>query len=99
MSDENPLASLSHERGEFRAIAGGLEWTGRGETLRIQAWGRDSLRVRSKVGGPVLDGLPGALLDEPVGGPGPAAVAAQIDGGARARAHHARVVNGAITAT
>ncbi|MFL6114017.1 MAG: TIM-barrel domain-containing protein [Catenulispora sp.] len=99
MSDENPLASLSHERGEFRAVAGGLEWTGRGETLRIQAWGRDALRVRSKVGGPVLDGLPGALLEEPAGGPDRSAgavagaVAAEID------AEQARIVNGAITAT
>src|SRR5947209_10322825 len=93
MSEENPLASLSHERGEFRATSdGALEWTGRTETLRIQPWGRDSLRVRAKVGGPILEGLPGALLDEPSDAGVPvSAVAVGAD--------EASIVNGAITAT
>ena len=64
MSDEAPLASLAHEEGEFRAAPGGLEWTGRQETLRIEAWGADALRVRSRVGGPILADLPGALAAE-----------------------------------
>jgi alpha-D-xyloside xylohydrolase len=70
MSEESPLASLAHEAGEFsvRSLGGGvhaLEWTGRQEVLRIEPWGPNSLRVRSKVGGPILEGLPGALLDPP----------------------------------
>lgn len=28
-------------------------------------WGPDAVRVRARLGGPVLEGLPGALLDEP----------------------------------
>ncbi|WP_194893757.1 glycoside hydrolase family 31 protein [Catenulispora pinisilvae] len=92
MSEENPLASLAHERGEFRVVAGGLEWTGRSETLCVQSWGQDSLRIRSKVGGPILDGLPGALLDEP------SQKAASLPDVAVA-ATEATVVNGAITAT
>ncbi len=62
MSEEAPLASLAHERGEFRAVPGGLEWTGRQEILRIEAWGADALRVRSRVGGPILDDVPNALM-------------------------------------
>jgi alpha-D-xyloside xylohydrolase len=98
MSDENPLASLAHEIGEFRSTADGLEWTGRTETLRIQPWGPDALRVRSKVGGPILEALPGALLDAPPGSEGPAdpaGPAPEIVIGAA----EASIVNGAITAT
>src|SRR6185437_7757261 len=84
MSDEAPLASLAHEEGEFRAAPGGLEWTGRQETLRIEAWGADALRVRSRVGGPILADLPGALAAEPT---------------VRIGAYEATVVNGAVTAT
>lgn len=92
MSDEAPLASLAHEAGEFRTAPGGLEWTGRQETLRIEAWGPDALRVRSRVGGPILEGLPGALLDRAPDGNG-AGPAVAIS------ANEASVVNGAITAT
>lgn len=90
MSDEAPLASLAHERGELRAVPGGLEWTGRQETLRIEGWGPDALRVRSKVGGPILEDLPGALLDTAPPGAPPTV---------RIEAERATVVNGAITAT
>src|SRR5207248_1141724 len=38
--------------------------SGRQETLRIEPWGPDAVRVRARLGGPVLEGLPGALLDE-----------------------------------
>ena len=52
MPEESPLASLAHEEGEFsvRSVDGvpALEWTGRQETLRIEAWGAHSLRVRAK---------------------------------------------------
>jgi len=92
MSEENPLASLAHEIGEFRVIADGLEWTGRSETVRVQAWGPDSLRVRSKVGGPILEDLPGALLNEPSRDADQAATA-------EIGSADATVVNGAITAT
>ena len=48
--------------GLFHAVAGGLEWRGAGQFVRIEAWGPDSLRVRSGVGR-LLDDLPGALLE------------------------------------
>ena len=94
MSEDSPLASLAHEEGEFCARPGGraLEWTGRQETLRIEAWGANSLRVRSKVGGPVLAGLPGALLD-PDGEPPASGSSVRI--GDRS----ASITNGSITAT
>jgi alpha-D-xyloside xylohydrolase len=67
LSEESPLASLAHEVGEFsvRSVDGAsvLEWTGRQEVLLIEPWGPNSLRVRSKVGGAILEQLPGALLD------------------------------------
>ncbi len=92
MSDEAPLASLAHEAGEFRNAPGGLEWTGRQELLRIEAWGPDALRVRSHVGGPILEGLPGALVERAADGDGAGpAVSIGTD--------EATVVNGAITAT
>jgi alpha-D-xyloside xylohydrolase len=101
-----PLASHTHTTGDLREIpaaeirtteirttqgaGGGVEWTGGQETLRIEAWGPDALRVRSKLGGAILEGLPGALLDGPVPGPPPRI---SLD------AHGARIVHGAITAT
>jgi len=39
-----------------------LVWKMGGETLRVEPWGRDSLRVRSTVGPRLRDDLPGALL-------------------------------------
>jgi alpha-D-xyloside xylohydrolase len=91
MSDEAPLASIANEAGSFRTVPGGLEWTAHQETLRIEAWGPDALRVRSRVGGPVLDGLPGALLDgaSEAGEAGPAVTIGSAE---------ATVVNGAIAA-
>jgi alpha-D-xyloside xylohydrolase len=93
MSEESPLASLAHEIGEFSVRSAGgtraLEWTGRQEVLRIEPWGPNSLRVRSKVGGPILEGLPGALLDPP---PRPAETAVEIT------ADGATIVNGEIRA-
>ena len=37
----------------------GFEWTSGQETLRVEPWGPDAVRVRARVG-PVLAGLPGA---------------------------------------
>ena len=64
----------------FRQQDQALIWEANYETLRIEAWGRDSLRVRAAAQG-IRDDLPGALL-------GPASVAPQIDlgpGGATVR--------------
>jgi len=73
----------------FHDRAGALECSNGQETLRIEPWGRDAIRVRATLG-PVLDGLPGALLE-------PAQAAAdtriKIDDGS------AQVVSGAVTAT
>lgn len=42
----------------------GLEWRGNGEYLRIEAWGQDSVRVRSRWMQPISDNLPQALLSK-----------------------------------
>jgi alpha-D-xyloside xylohydrolase len=39
----------------FQVDGGSLVWRGNGETLRIQAWGPNSLRVRSRLMGDILD--------------------------------------------
>jgi len=71
------LAQSSPTIGTFRERDGALEWSGRQETVRIEPWGPDAVRVRARLGGPVLEGLPGALLDE-----APTAVATvKIEGG------------------
>lgn len=72
---------------QFRDLGNALEWRAGGETLRVAAWGPDAVRVRATPGGPVLDDLPGALLDAPPGG------APEID----VAEHHATLVNGALT--
>ena len=57
--------------GLFHAVAGGLEWRGDGQFVRIEGWGPDAVRVRSGVGR-LLDDLPGALLDrDHAAGPDP----------------------------
>lgn len=93
MSQTPPAVSLAQSSptaGTFSERAGGLEWAGRQETLRVEAWGPDAIRVRARLGGPLLGDLPGALLDEPPAAP---SVAVKIEDG------HALLVNGAITAT
>jgi alpha-D-xyloside xylohydrolase len=57
------------------------------ETIQIEPWGRDSLRVRATMGPEIRDDLPGALLD-------PIATEAQIEIGAE----RAVIRNGAIAA-
>ncbi|MES4904345.1 glycoside hydrolase family 31 protein [Streptomyces sp. NPDC000395] len=48
----------------FREHDGGLEWRGGHESLRVEPWGPDSVRVRAALG-PVRDDIPGALLERP----------------------------------
>ncbi|MDT0341091.1 glycoside hydrolase family 31 protein [Streptomyces litchfieldiae] len=83
------LAQSSPTVGTFHERAGALEWSGRQETLRIEPWGPDALRVRARLGGPVLADLPGALLEGP---PDPGPVAVKIEDG------RATLTCGAITA-
>ncbi|KOX28153.1 family 31 glucosidase [Saccharothrix sp. NRRL B-16348] len=71
----------------FRDLGNALEWRANGETLRVEAWGPDAVRVRATPGGPVLDDLPGALLDAPPGAEPEISLAE----------HHATLVNGALT--
>lgn len=72
----------------FRALDAALECSAEQETLRVEPWGTDSVRVRSALG-PVRDDLPGALLGAPRS-TGPGIV---IEDGS------AQLVNGAITVT
>ncbi len=53
--------------GIFGQDGAAVEWRGGQETVRIEPWGPDSLRVRGTVGQAVRDGLPGALLPAPAG--------------------------------
>ena len=48
--------------GVFGQDGAAVEWRGRYETVRIEPWGADSLRVRGTIEGEIRDGLPGALL-------------------------------------
>ncbi|MFC8450454.1 TIM-barrel domain-containing protein [Kitasatospora sp. NPDC057223] len=68
-------------------LGGALEWRARGETLRVEPWGRDSVRVRATPGGALLEDLPGALLERPAHGE----AVVRIEGST------ATLVNGAIT--
>jgi alpha-D-xyloside xylohydrolase len=72
----------------FHDLGDALEWRARGETLRIEAWGPDAVRVRATPGGELIDDLPGALLDTP-----PAGGKAQIS----VDEHQATFVNGGLT--
>ncbi|PGH52521.1 family 31 glucosidase [Streptomyces sp. Ru87] len=65
-----------------------MEWSGRQETVRLEPWGPDGIRVRARLGGPVLPDLPGALLDAPP----PSASAVKTEEG------RGLLVNGAVTA-
>lgn len=72
----------------FRVDGGALVWRGDGETLRVEAWGADSVRVRAVMTGDVRE-TGWALLDPAASG-GPAPVAdievgepAGADGGAQ----------------
>ncbi|MEA3346300.1 MAG: glycoside hydrolase family 31 protein [Chloroflexota bacterium] len=71
----------------FRQRDNTLIWRMGYETVQVEPWGRDSLRVRATMGAEIRDDLPGALLE-------PAATDAQIEIGEE----HAVLHNGAITA-
>jgi alpha-D-xyloside xylohydrolase len=71
----------------FRESGCALEWRARTETLRLEPWGRDAIRVRATLG-PIQDGLPGALLEPPE----PDGAFVKIENGT------ALLTNGAITA-
>jgi alpha-D-xyloside xylohydrolase len=87
MLDDSPLANHTHDRGDLRATPGGVEWRAAQETLRVEAWGIDGIRVRSRLAGPILDDVPGALLD-----PTPTRPSVSVD----AAGGGATVVNGAL---
>jgi alpha-D-xyloside xylohydrolase len=72
-----------------REVADGvLEWSSEGQTLRIEPWGPDALRVRAVLG-PIRDGLPGAL-ELP---PGPHEARVKVEDGT------ASISNGVLTAS
>ncbi len=48
----------------FREHDGGLEWRAGHETLRVEPWGPDAVRVRAVLGD-IRDDIPGALLERP----------------------------------
>ncbi|MFJ9156830.1 TIM-barrel domain-containing protein [Streptomyces griseoviridis] len=81
------LAQSSPTVGTFRERDGALEWSGRQETVRIEPWGPDAVRVRARLGGPLLENLPGALLDTPP----PASSSVKTGAG------HGRLTVGALT--
>jgi alpha-D-xyloside xylohydrolase len=74
--------------GVFGKDGAAIEWRGRHETVRIEPWGADSLRVRGTLWQEIGDDLPGALLPPP------------YSSGAEARLtpDAARLVNGRLTA-
>jgi alpha-D-xyloside xylohydrolase len=75
--------------GVFSEDGAALVWRGGHETVRIEPWGPDSLRVRGTIWQAVSDDLPGALLASPPGSP---AARTEI------APHLARLVNGQIAA-
>ncbi len=72
---------------EIGSPVAGFEWSSGRETLRVEPWGPDAVRVRCRLG-PVLDDLPGALLDQP----------RQVQPTVIVDDTAARLVNGQITA-
>ncbi|WP_285025440.1 TIM-barrel domain-containing protein [Plantibacter sp. ME-Dv--P-122b] len=58
----------------FTVVNGAVEWRGDGETLRVEAWGSHSVRVRSSTVAPLQDDR-WALLD-----PLPSAPSVEVDG-------------------
>jgi len=72
---------------QFESCSDGVKWRGDGEVLYVQAWGQDSLRVRSTRAGEIVD-TDYALLT-----PVPTQPAVKVDG------RTATVRNGRITAT
>ena len=75
----------------FTAADGALTWVGDGETVRIEPWGANSIRVRARFMQPIAD-ADWALLPPPADAPAPTIVIAD-DGS------HASLTNGGITVT
>ena len=76
--------------GAFTQSDAALEWRGQHEIVRIESWGRNSLRVRGTVWQAIRDDLPGALL--PVDAEG------AVEGDVEIFADRARITNGGLTA-
>jgi alpha-D-xyloside xylohydrolase len=77
---------------EIGSGTAGFEWSAGQETLRVEPWGPDGVRVRGRLG-PVLDALPGALSDQP-----PARQQSASQPTVTVGDTGARLVNGQITA-
>lgn len=75
----------------FTAADGALTWVGDGETVRIEPWGANSIRVRARFMQPIAD-ADWALLPPPADAPAPTIVIA--DDGSQAS-----LTNGGITVT
>ena len=71
----------------FRQLGNALIWEGNHETVKIEPWGKDSLRVRATISADIRDDLPSALLE-------PATTTPEI----RIRDASADIRNGAIRA-
>ncbi|MGA8465375.1 MAG: family 31 glucosidase, partial [Trebonia sp.] len=74
--------------GAFSEDGAALVWRGGHETVRIEPWGPDSVRVRGTLWPSVSDDLPGALLAAPPPSGARTELAADV----------AWLVNGQITA-
>src|ERR1700759_4752472 len=74
--------------GVFTQSGSALEWRGGHETVRIEPWGANSLRVRGTMWRAVQDDLPGALEAPDTSTTGQVEIAAE----------HARITNGDLTA-
>jgi alpha-D-xyloside xylohydrolase len=79
--------------GGFAHRGAALEWLGGHETVRIEPWGRNSLRVRGTLWQAIRDDLPGALLE-----PAPAADGIDADISVDVSAGVARISNGCMSA-
>jgi alpha-D-xyloside xylohydrolase len=73
--------------GVFTQNGSVLSWRGGQETVQIEPWGRNSLRVRGTVWQAIRDDFPGALLDRPASD-----AAIEISAGL------AQITNGGLTA-
>jgi len=73
--------------GVFTQNGAVLSWRGGQETVQIEPWGRNSLRVRGTVWQAIRDDLPGALLDRPAS-----------DAAIEISADLAQITNGGLTA-
>ena len=73
--------------GSFTQSGTALEWRGGHETVRIEPWGRNSLRIRGTLWQAIQDDLPGALLAAP-----------SADADIQVAADQATITNGGLTA-